>query len=166
MWSGEGYNKAKQLNDKNLSIQPDNPHAINVMGWLLYQKVLLGLSKHPQEDLQKAHKLAIGVLENHPDQVLSIQLAATMESIFGDYEVACSRLEKMIPLSKVIIEVVSTAEMQRICGDYKGSIETFEKAFVISPHFSSWIKVSYIYALMQNGDLEAAKRYALEQLTK
>ena len=55
MWSEEGYNKAKQLTDKNLSIQPDNPHAINVMGWLLYQKVLLGLSKHPQEDLQKAH---------------------------------------------------------------------------------------------------------------
>ena len=166
MWSEEGYNKAKELNDKNLSIQPDNPHAINVMGWLLYQKVLLGLSKHPQEDLQKAHKLAIEVLENHPDQVLSIQLAATMESIFGDYEAACNRLEKMIPLSKVIIEVVSTAEMQRSCGDYKGSIETYEKAFEISPNFSSWIKVYYTYALLQKGDFEVAKKYAIEQSTK
>ena len=166
MWSEDGYNKAKELNDKNLSIQPDNPHAINVMGWLLYQKVLLGLSKNPQEDLQKAHKLAIEVLENHPDQVLSIQLAATMESIFGDYEAACNRLEKMIPLSKVIIEVVSTAEMQRSCGDYKGSIETYEKAFEISPKFSSWIKVSYTYALLQNGDFEVAKKYAIEQSTK
>ena len=72
----------------------------------------------------------------------------------------------MIKLSRMIIEIVSTAEAQRQCGDYKGSIESFEKAFEISPHFSSWIKVSYIYALLQNGDLEAAKRYALEQSTK
>ena len=166
IWSEDGYNKAKKLNDINLKIEPDNHHSINVMGWLLYQKVLLGLSQNPQEDLQKAHKLATGVLEKHPDHVLSIQLATTMEAIFGDFDAACSRLEKMIKLSRVIIEVVSTAETQRQCGDYKGSIETFEKAFEISPHFSSWIKVSYTYALMQNGDLEAAKKYALEQSTK
>jgi len=166
IWSEDGYNKAKKLNDINLKIEPDNHHSINVMGWLLYQKVLLGLSQNPQEDLQKAHKLATGVLEKHPDHVQSIQLATTMEAIFGDFDAACSRLEKMIKLSRVIIEVVSTAETQRQCGDYKGSIETFEKAFEISPHFSSWIKVSYTYSLMQNGDLEAAKKYALEQSTK
>ena len=126
----------------------------------------MGLSQNPQEDLEKAHKLATGVLEKHPDHVLSIQLASTMEAILGDFDAACSRLEKMIKLSRVIIEVVSTAEAHRQCGDYKGSIETFEKAFEISPHFSSWIKVSYTYALMQNGDLEAAKKYVLEQSTK
>jgi len=166
MWSEDGYNKAKKLNDINLNIEPDNHHSINVTGWLLYQKVLLGLSQNPQEDLKKAHKLAAGVLEKHPDHVLSIQLATTLESQFGEFDAACSRLDKMIKLSRMIIEIVSTAEAQRQCGDYKGSIETFEKAFEISPHFSSWIKVSYVYALMQNGDLEAAKKYALVQSKK
>ena len=89
-----------------------------------------------------------------------------MEAIFGDFEAACDRLEKMSRLSREIIEVVSTAETQRQCGDYQGSIEMYEKAFEISPHFSSWIKVYYTYALLQNGDIEAAKIYALEQSAK
>jgi len=76
--------------------------------------------------------------------------------MFGDLDTACGRLGKMIELSRVIIEVASTAETQPFCGNYRGSIKTFEKAFEISPYFSSWIKVSYSYALMQNGDLEAA----------
>ena len=41
-----------------------------------------------------AHKLATGVLEKHPDHVLSIQLASTMEAMFGDLDAACGRLEK------------------------------------------------------------------------
>ena len=41
-----------------------------------------------------------------------------------------SKITQGVPeRSKVIIEVVSTAEMQRSCGDYNGSVETYEKAF-------------------------------------
>ncbi len=57
-----------------------------------------------------AHKLATGVLEKHPDHVLSIQLESTMETMIGDLDAACARMEKMIELSRVIIEVVSTTE--------------------------------------------------------
>ncbi len=165
-WTQAGYHEAKKRCDANLKLEPENPFAVSTTGWLLYQKVLMGLSQNAQEDFQKAHKLATQTLEKHPYHVLSIQLASTMEAIFGDFEAACGRLEKMAKLSREIIEIVSTAETQRQCGDYQGSIEMYEKAFEISPHFSSWIKVYYTYALLQNGDIEAAKIYALEQSAK
>ena len=62
--------------------------------------------------------------------------------------------------------MVITAEIQRQCGDYPASIKNWERAFKISPHYSSWIKVHYVYTLLQNGDLEAAKQYSLEQSAK
>ena len=92
-----------------------------------------------------------------------MDLAATLEGIFGDFEASCARAEKLESLAREINEIVMTAETQRQCGKYKKSIETYEKAFRISPHYSSWIKQHYTYALLQNGDLEAAKKYALEQ---
>ena len=58
------------------------------------------------------------------------------------------------------------AETQRQCGDYIASIKNWEKAFKISPHYSSWIKMYYVYTLVQNGNFEAAKQYSLKQTAK
>ena len=59
-----------------------------------------------------------------------------------------------------------TAETQRQCGDYAASKKNWEKAFKISPHYSSWIKMYYVYTLLQNGNLQAAKKFSLEQIAK
>ena len=90
-------------------------------------------------------------------------LTATLEGMFGNFDASCARAEKLERLAREINEIVMTAETQRQCGRFKKSIETYEKAFRISPHYSSWIKQHYTYALLQDGDLEAAKNYALEQ---
>ena len=110
--------------------------------------------------------MASGVLDKHPDHVMSIQLAAILEGVMGDFDTACSRIDKMAELSKTISEVVMTAETQRQCGKYPASIKNWERAFKISPHYSSWIKMYYVYTLLQNGDLETAKQYSLEQSAK
>ena len=165
-WTVEGMQKAEKLYGRNLEIEPENRYAISGMGWLIHGKVLMGMSKNPQEDLQKAHKMATGVLEKHPDHVIAIQLAATIEAMSGNFDVACGRISKMINLARTISEIVMTAETQRQCGKYPASIKNWEKAFKISPHYSSWIKMYYVYTLLQNGDLETAKKYSLEQSAK
>jgi len=162
-WTTEGHDKAVDLWGRNSEIDPDNPTNIMAQGWLLHQKALMGISKNPQEDLQKAHKMAVDALEKNPDHAMLMALAATLEGMFGDFEASCPRVEKLEKLAREINEIVMTAETQRQCGKYKKSIETYEKAFQISPHYSAWIKQFYTYALLQNGDLEAAKKYALEQ---
>jgi TolB-like protein len=162
-WTTEGHDKAVDLWGKNSEIDPDNPTNIMAQGWLLHQKALMGISKNPQEDLQKAHKMAVDALEKNPDHAMLMALATTLEGMFGDFEASCPRVEKLERLAREINEIVMTAETQRQCGKYKKSIETYEKAFQISPHYSAWIKQHYTYALLQNGDLEAAKKYALEQ---
>jgi len=162
-WTLEGYNKAADLWGRNYEIDPENPTNIMAQGWLLHQKALMGISESPMDDLKQAHQMAVNALEKTPDHAMLLALAATLEGIFGDFEASCARAEKLESLAREINEIVMTAETQRQCGKYKKSIETYEKAFRISPHYSSWIKQFYTYALLQNGDLEAAKKYAIEQ---
>ena len=65
-------------------------------------EVQMGMSKNPQEDLKKAYKMASGVLDKHPDHVMSIQLAAILEGVMGDFDTACGRIDKMEKLSSVL----------------------------------------------------------------
>ena len=165
-WTVEGMQKAEKLWSMNYKLDPENPYSITGIGWLLHGKVLMGMSNDPQGDLDKAHKLALGVLEKYPDHVIAMQLAATIEATIGEFDSACGRIEKMAKLAREVSEIVMTAETQRQCGHYPASIKNWQRAFEISPHYSSWIRIYYLYTLLQNGDLGIAKQYALDQSTK
>jgi len=168
----EGHYKAEEFWEINKKLEPNNFYLDTDRSWQLVQKTWLGISKNPQEDLKKAHKLALDVLEKDPDHVNAMSIAALIEQTLGDFDVACGRLDKMIKLSKELVDISMVADTQRSCGDYDGSIETFEKVHIIAPHYSAWVKVYYLYAIMmktfeeKSGDYEKAKNYALEQSNK
>ena len=168
----EGHYKAEEFWEINKKLEPNNFYLDTDRSWQLVQKTWLGISKNPQEDLKKAHKLALDVLEKDPEHVNAMSIAALIEQTLGDFDVACGRLDKMIKLSKELSDISMVADTQRSCGDYDGSIETFEKVHIIAPHYSAWVKVYYLYAIMmktfdeKSGDYEKAKNYALEQSNK
>ena len=168
----EGHYKAEEFWEINKKLEPNNFYLDTDRSWQLVQKTWLGISKNPQEDLKKAHKLALDVLEKDPEHVNAMSIAALIEQTLGDFDVACGRLDKMIKLSKELVDISMVADTQRSCGDYDGSIETFEKVHIIAPHYSAWVKVYYLYAIMmktfeeKSGDYEKAKNYALEQSNK
>ena len=56
-----------------------------------------------------------------------MSIAATIEQTLGDFDAACGRIDKMSKLSERIVDIAMLADIQRSCGDYDGSIETYEK---------------------------------------
>ena len=46
--------------------------------------------------------MASGVLDKHPDHVMSIQLAAILEGVMGDFDTACGRIDKMEKLASAL----------------------------------------------------------------
>ena len=132
----------------------------------------MGISKKPQEDLRKAHKLALGVLEKDPEHVAAMSVAAMIEQTLGDFDAACGRIDKMLILSKDVDDIAMTADIQRSRGKYEGSIKTYEKVHRIAPHFSAWAKVYYLFAIMmktfeeKSGNYERAKNYAMQHSNK
>jgi len=168
----EGHYKAEEFWEINKKLEPDNFYLDTGRSWQLVQKTWLGISKNPQEDLKKAHKLALGVLEKDHEHVNAMSIAAMIEQTLGDFDAACGRIDKMSKLSEVVDDIAMLADTQRSCGDYDGSIETYEKVHRIAPHYSAWIKVYYLFAIMmktfeeKSGDYEKAKNYALEHSNK
>jgi len=169
----EGHYKAEEFWEINKKLEPDNFYLDTDRSWQLLQKTWLGLSKNPKEDIYiKAHKLALGVLEKDPEYVGAMSVAATVEQLLGDFDAACERIDKMSILSEEVVDIAMVAEVQLACGDYDGAIETYEKVHRIAPHYSAWVKVYYLYAIMKktfeekSGDYEKAKKYALEQSNK
>ena len=168
----EGHYKAEEFWEINKKLEPDNFYLDTGRSWQLVQKTWLGISKNPQEDLKKAHKLALGVLEKDPEHVNAMSIAAMIEQTLGDFDAACGRIDKMSKLSEVVLDIAMVADTQRSCGDYDGSIKTYEKVHRIAPHYSAWVKVYYLFAIMmktfeeKSGDYEKAKKYALEQSNK
>jgi len=164
----EGHYRAEELWEINKKLEPDNFYLDVNRAWQLAQKTWLGISKNPKEDLIKAHKLALGVLEKDPDYVGAMSVAAQMEQLLGDFDAACGRIDKMKILSEEIVDIAMVADTQRSCSDYDGSIETYERLHKIAPHYSAWIKVYYLFAIMmktfeeKSGDYEKAKNYALK----
>jgi len=168
----EGHYKAEEFWEINKKLEPDNFYLDTGRSWQLVQKTWLGISKNPQEDLKKAHKLALGVLEKDHEHVGAMSIAAMIEQTLGDFDAACGRIDKMSILSEVVLDIAMVADTQRSCGDYDGSIKTYEKVHRIAPHYSAWVKVYYLFAIMmktfeeKSGDYEKAKKYALEQSNK
>ena len=156
----------------NKKVEPDNFYLDVNRAWQLVQKTWLGISKKPQEDLKKALRLALGVLEKDPDYVGAMSIAAMIEQTLGNFDAACGRIDKMSILSEVVDDIAMVADTQRSCGDYDGSIETYEKVHRIAPHYAAWVKVYYLFAIMmktfeeKSGDYEKAKNYALEHSNK
>ena len=101
-----------------------------------------------------------------------MSIAATIEQTLGDFDAACGRIDKMSKLSERIVDIAMLADIQRSCGDYDGSIETYEKVHEIAPHYSAWVKVYYLYAIMmktfedKNANYEKGKNYALQHSNK
>jgi len=168
----EGHYRAEELWKINKKLEPDNFYLDTDRSWQLVQKTWLGISKNPQEDLIKAHKLALGVLEKDPEHVGTMSIAAMIEQTLGDFDAACGRIDKMSILSEEVVDIAMVADTQRSCGDYDRSIETYEKVHRIAPHYSAWVKVYYLFAIMmktfeeKSGNYEKAKNYALEHSNK
>jgi TolB-like protein len=168
----KGHYRAEELWEINKKLEPDNFYLDSDRSYQIVQKTWLGISKDPKEDLKKALKLALGVLEKDPEYVAAMSIAATIEQTLGDFDAACGRIDKMSKLSERIVDIAMLADIQRSCGDYDGSIETYEKVHEIAPHYSAWVKVYYLYAIMmktfedKNANYEKGKNYALQHSNK
>ena len=162
-WTPQGAAKAEKLWTQALAIEPNNLRLKMGIGWVLHQKVLLGISDNPKADLQTALQIAMAMLEEDPKQVLAMTLFSVVHGILGNYEKACLQLEDMNKLALDPNDLAMVAYINQNCGDNAQSIKVFERLFVIAPHYPSWIRYYYAYALIQVRELDAAFSYAQEQ---
>ena len=163
----DGNLKAEKLLKEALSLEPSNTRLGLYLGWNHFQKVTLGITKNPKEDMMTAYNYAVESMQKDENWAKPILLVGLIELFSGKHEKACGRIPKMIELSTSNSSDISmTTLLQHSCGDLEATITGYERVFAINPHHSSWVKYMYAYALAENKDYEKAKEFCTEQLNK
>lgn len=168
-WTPEGHVKAMSLVKEMLEIEPDNAGIKQMLGWLLQQKVYLGLSEDNPTDLKNSLEIAELNLETRDEgKIDAIALASSNEALLGFYDEACSRLSNM---NKLLSEkqtkagpheYAMTAWINQNCENFEVAISAYEQLFKMSPHYSSWVRYYFTYTLLALERLDQAEKFILE----
>ena len=162
----EGTYKAEKLWKEALALEPNNSRIGSFLGWIHWRKVTLGMTSNPKEDMEKAYEYALESMQKNETWANPVVLVGLIELFSGKHDVACSRIPKLVELSRNVNEIAMTAIVQHSCGFLKDTITSYERVFLTNPHYSSWVKYMYAYALTENKDYEKAKEFCTEQLKK
>ena len=162
----ESNKKAENLWKKALQKEPNNFRFMNALGWVYWQKIMLRISDNPNDDIQQglthAHK-ALSIRQTHAP-ALSLELS--LELMMGNHDEACKKVEKIFQHSETIFDTALGAAGAHGCGDLRLAISNYEYVLNTAPHFSSWARNSYSYALVENGDFDKALKFFEAELQK
>ena len=162
----ESNKKAENLWKKALQKEPNNFRFMNALGWVYWQKIMLRISDNPNDDIQQglthAHK-ALSIRQTHAP-ALSLELS--LELMMGNHDEACIKVEKIFQHSETIFDTALGAAGAHGCGDLELAISNYEYVLNSAPHFASWARNSYSYALVENGDFDKALKFFEAELQK
>ena len=168
-WTPNKHLEAMKLIDEMLEIEPDNYGVKKLLGWLLQQKVSLGLSENFKEDITKSLKIAKEHLRSHDIKSIdAMALESTNEAFLGNYLGACSKVSNMneilteLKSNAVSHEYAMTAWINQNCENYEIAKLTYEDLFKVSPHYPAWVRYYYVYSLFALKKFDEAEKFINE----
>ena len=158
--------EAEKLWIKALEKEPENYKFMVTLGWVNWQKIVLNMSENPKENIQQGLKLAKQSLSIRPDFASALSLTVSLEMMTGNHEDACKKVEKIFKYAESMFETALGAAGAHNCGDLELAISNYEYVFNAAPHFSSWARNLYSYALVENGDFDKALKFFEAEMRK
>ena len=168
-WTPDEHYKAMNLINEMLEIEPDNYGVKKLQGWLLQQKVYLGLSENFKADITKSLEIAKDHLNSHDiDSIDAMALESSNEGLLGNYSEACSKVSRM---NEILSEKKSkasshayamTAWINQNCEKFEIANLTYEELFRVSPHYPAWVRYYYVYSLFALQKLNDAEKFIIE----
>ena len=162
----ETNKKAENLWKKVLDKEPDNFRFMNALGWVYWQKIMLRISENPKDDIQQGLMLANKALSIRETHAPALSLELSLQLMMGNHDEACKKVEKIFQHSETIFDTALGAVGAHSCGDLQLAIPNYEYVLNSAPHFSSWARNSYSYALVENGDFDKALKFFEAELQK
>ena len=162
----ETNKEAEKLWRKALEKEPENFRFMNSLGWVYWQKIILRTSDNPKEDIQEGLKLAKKALSIRQTHAPALSLELSLELMMGNHDEACQKVEKIFQHSETIFDTALGAAGAHSCGDLELAIANYEYVLTNAPHFSSWARNSYSYALVENGNFDKALKFFDSELKK
>ncbi|NRB18284.1 MAG: hypothetical protein HRU33_12105 [Rhodobacteraceae bacterium] len=165
-FSPEGHIAAERIWSAIVTENPDSPLGPFLMGWISFQKVILGLSSDPAIDFALAQERAKKSLEMH-EFADPYALLATLYSNLARYDEAIEAANKAIQLAP------GGADSNAIGGDalynsgeVDAGLKHMLKGMRLEPDYPEWLPASLYPALLERNHYQDTITLAKSVLSK
>ena len=162
----ESNKAAQKLFEDALALEPTNPQILSYLAWIFWQKVYMGISKNPNEDIKNGLKYAEASLLYSPNFPGALSATASLEMMAGNYERSCEINRTIGDYIDTIADRALNAAGQHFCGDLESAIANYEYVLKKAPHISSWVRYLYGYALTEHRAYDKALDFFETELQK
>ena len=146
----EGYENFNQLIDElAISIGEDNSYIAMQRAYAVFQKLRIGLSERPAEDIVKLDNLLDIVLQSDL-RINVLHFKAIVELVFlsKDCGIAQDFAKQAIDLGRSVDAYTTTGSVYFLCKDYDLSIKSFKNALALAPNDNGWFITRYLVPSM------------------
>ena len=162
----ESNKAAQKLFEDALALEPENPQILSYLAWIFWQKVYMGISKSPVEDIRNGLRYAEASLIRSPNFPGALSATASLEMMAGNYKRSCEINRTIGDFIDSIADRALNAAGQHFCGDLENAIANYEYVLKKAPHISSWVRYLYGYALTEKKAYDKALVFFETELQK
>ena len=162
----ESNKAAQKLFEDALALEPENPQILSYLAWIFWQKVYMGISKSPVEDIRNGLSYAEASLLRSPNFPGALSATASLEMMAGNYKRSCEINRTIGDFIESIADRALNAAGQHFCGDLENAIANYEYVLKKAPHISSWVRYLYGYALTEKKEYDKALIFFETELQK
>ena len=162
----ESNKAAQKLFENALALEPENPQILSYLAWIFWQKVYMGISQSPAEDIRNGLRYAEASLLRSPNSPGALSATASLEMMAGNYKKSCEINRTIGDFIDSIADRALNAAGQHFCGDLENAIANYEYVLKKAPHISSWVRYLYGYALTEKKAYDRALVFFETELQK
>lgn len=165
-FSPEGHQAAKRIWSDMLKGDPENPLGPYLMGYIAWQRVIIGISTDPAKDFAEARSLA--------QQSLALRefadpysLMAVIDSYTRQYDAAIDMANRAIALSPGSADVNSASGFALyMSGAVEPGLAHMLTGMRLEPDYPEWLASAIFPALLEQGRIDEALSLARSVLAK
>ena len=146
----EGYENFNQLIDElAISIGEDNSYIVMQRAYAIFQKLRIGLSERPAEDIVRLDNLLDIVLKSDlRNNALHFKAIVELVFLSKDCGIAQDFAKQAIDLGRSVDAYTTTGSVYFLCKDYDLSIKSFKNALALAPNDNGWFITRYLIPSM------------------
>ena len=156
-FSKSGYINSLRMFEKLKSSYPSETRAILVQeSWQLYQKVLLGLSKSKEKDLERLALTLNRAIELDPTSpdAFAARSVIGLRVLNSTCEESLSDISKVEEIGSTVDTLTIAGAVYELCGDIKNGIEAKRNALLLVPNDTGWfITSTLVFSLYKDGQI-------------
>tara|TARA_B100000902_G_scaffold383879_1_gene423306 strand:+ start:134 stop:1990 length:1857 start_codon:yes stop_codon:yes gene_type:complete len=161
-----GNQASFEITTNILKKEPNNYRILTSLAWIHWQRIYLGISKDPKDDIKDGLQFAEKALNIKPNYPNALAVSGSLNMMAGNFDLGCKTMLLVDEFAEEITDRALGAGAQYFCGKLDVAIPNFEYVITKAPHFPSWVKYLYGYALTDRGEYDKALNFFETELQK